>query len=93
MSLLKSNREDLDGHLDEVEEGLNHLRDLFKGDQHHMDGNTLIGLGTPNKPFFNLAAIDPDTYKQVNTTQHNSLCIYRVLKNQMHSYSGPSRIN
>ncbi|CAL8100967.1 unnamed protein product [Orchesella dallaii] len=65
--LLKSNgnvvSEDLDGHLDDVEVGLNHLKDLFKGEEYQVDSDTLIGVS--NSRPFNFGAIDPETYAQL----------------------------
>ncbi|ODN00742.1 Heat shock factor protein [Orchesella cincta] len=58
-------QEDLDGHLDDVEVGLNHLKDLFKGDEYQVDSDTLIGVS--NSRPFNFGAIDPETYAQLFT--------------------------
>lgn len=73
-------RQDLDGHLDEVEVGLNSLRDLFKGDDYQVDGDTLIGVSNSNRPYFNLAAIDPETYVQVNEEQSTMKPLMESLK-------------
>lgn len=72
-------RQDLDGHLDEVELGLNNLRDLFKGTDYSVDNDTIIGVSTntnSRRPF-NFSAMDPEIYTQVNDTQ--SKIIYTEL--------------
>jgi hypothetical protein len=40
-------RDDLDGHLDEVQLGLDNLRDLLKADEYKMDPSTLLGVSWP----------------------------------------------
>lgn len=60
-------RQDLDVHLDDVEVGLNNLRDLFKGQDYQMDSDTLIGVSSSNNPsYFNLGGFDPENYSEVN---------------------------
>ena len=63
----------MDGHLDEMEAGLNNLKDLFKSNEYSVDGDTLLGVSnSSSRPFYNVGAIDPQYYAQVNGTQSNS---------------------
>jgi len=61
-------QQDLDGHLDDMEVELNQLKDLFKSNEYHnhVDNDTLTGVSNSiSRPFFNIPAIDPETYSQL----------------------------
>jgi len=63
---LIAEKQDLDQHLEHVENGLNGLKELLKGDNYKMDNDTLMGLfGTTEDINFDLNALDQ------TATDHN----------------------
>jgi len=56
-------RDDLDLHLDDVQIGLDSLKDLLQGTQYNIDSGTLSGVGSP----FNFNSLDPHTVSKVET--------------------------
>ncbi len=54
-------RDDLDLHLDDMQVGLDSLKDLLQGTQYNIDSGTLSGVGSP----FNLAGLDSHAVSKV----------------------------
>jgi len=57
-------RDDLDGHLDEVQLGLDSLKDLLQGTTYNIDSSTLSGVGSPSD-LCSTYSFDSDTLRQV----------------------------